>query len=423
MGVATGRITRLMVCMPPRHGKSELISRFFPAWYLGNYPDRRIILASYEANFASSWGEKARDAFAEASALRWWEHKLNRQATSDWSIAGREGGMVTTGVGGALTGRGGNLILDDPVKNSEEASSPVYRAKAWDWYNSTFATRLEPGCFQIVVMTRWHPDDLGGRILANAEEPWEVINLPAIAEDEDDAIGRAVGEALWPARYDVAALDLMRRERGSYWWAAMYQQRPAPREGGIFKRAWFDGKIIDALPAEARVEKRVRYWDKAATEGGGDWTAGVRASIAGGVVYIEDVKRGQWSSGTVQTTVQTTAAEDTRETIIGMEQEPGSAGKDVKVTYTRMLQGYAFKCEPATGSKAVRADGLATQCEAGNVYLVRGPWNADFIDELCAFRGDTSDVDDQVDGASGAFGLLTSGQGGGPARLIRLRTE
>ncbi len=418
MQVAAGRIRRLMIFMPPRHGKSEFASHYFPAWFLGNFPDQRVMLASYEATFAASWGRKVRETVTEAAGRNLFPVRVaaGNSAVSDWGLEQYDGqrwrlttgGMVTAGVGGALTGRGFNLgIIDDPVKNAEEAQSSVYREKAWDWYNSTFATRAEPNAATIIIETRWHQDDLAGRVLANATEPWEVIKLPALAE-EDDVLGRQPGEPLWPERYNAEALDTIRRESGSFWWSAMYQQRPTAREGGFFKRHWFD--LVDVVPVQ--VASRARYWDKAATEGGGDYTVGVRMSrTADGVFYIEDVIRDQLSSGAVRQTILQTAALDGVDTPIGMEQEPGSSGKDVIAAYRRDLAGYTFKGEPATGSKEVRADPLASQAEGGNVKLVRGPWNEAFIEELCSFPQGAHD--DQVDAASGAFGMLTSPKRGG----------
>ena len=408
MEVAAGRIRRLMVFMPPRHGKSQFISQYFPAWYLCCFPDDQIILTSYEANFAASWGRKVRNALAEAAARRLTQITVSKEssAAAEWGIADHDGGMITAGVGGAITGRGGNLlIIDDPVKNQEEAASQTYRDRAWDWYQSTFYTRAEPGAAIIIVQTRWHQDDLSGRILANPQEedePWEVISIPALAE-EDDCLGRECGAALWPERYDLAKLQGIQQTVGSHWWASLYQQRPVPREGGFFKQHWFT--IIDAAPAE--VESRVRFWDKAATEGGGDWTVGVRmARTAEGLFVVEDVVRGQWSSGAVKQIILQTAATDGAGVQVVMEQEPGSAGKDVIADYLKALAGFSFRGLPATGDKALRADPLASQAEGGNVRLVRGAWNAAFIDELCAF--DKGEHDDQVDAASGAFGRLAT---------------
>lgn len=417
MQVAAGKLKRLMIFMPPRHGKSEFASHYFPAWYLGVFPHNRVMLASHEATFAATWGRKVREAIAEAAQRNLFDVRMaqGNSAVAGWGLEqygrGRwratAGGMHTAGAGGALTGRGFNLgIIDDPVKNAEEAMSATYRDKLWDWYNSTFATRAEPDAAQLVILTRWHEDDLAGRIIANADpdNPWEVLSLPALAE-ENDPLGREPGQALWPQRYDEAALAIKRRENGEHWFAAMYQQRPAAREGGFFKRAWFG--TVPAAPVT--VKKRVRFWDKAATEGGGDWTVGCLMSVtADGIFTIEHVVRVQASSGAVEKIIRDTAAADGVAVEVCMEQEPGSSGKEVIAYYAKALVGYRFRGIPATGSKQVRADPLASQAEAGNVRLVEAGWNTAFIDELCAF--DRAEHDDQVDAASGAFGQLAQRQ-------------
>lgn len=163
---------RLLVTLPPRHGKSEFISKWFPAWYLGCFPDHRVIMASYEADFAMSWGRKVRDILEEKGEPYFGIRVRKISSAADrWDIEGRAGGMQSVGVGGPLTGKGANiLIIDDPVKNAAEANSQVYRDKTWDWYTSTAYTRLEPGGSIILVQTRWHEDDLAGRILQKAKE-------------------------------------------------------------------------------------------------------------------------------------------------------------------------------------------------------------------------------------------------------------
>ena len=229
--------------MPPRHGKSEFASNRFPAWYLAKYPDKRVILASYAAEFAATWGRKARTLLNEYG-LRFFDAALRHdsKAADAWNIEGHEGGMQTCGVGGPLTGKGADiLIIDDPVKNAEEANSEVYRQKTWDWYISTAYTRLEPGGSVILIQTRWHEDDLAGRILNHAKETgeeWTIVNLPALAEP-GDALGREPGDPLWPERYDRAELDAIHKTVGSYFFSALYQQRPVPPEGGLFKKSWF----------------------------------------------------------------------------------------------------------------------------------------------------------------------------------------
>lgn len=249
MQVAAGQIRRLIVTEPPRHGKSVLISQAFPAWYLGTYPRRQVMLASNTAALAEGFSRKARDTLIEHGAHVFGVHvRTDSKAASRWQLA--EGGiMVAAGIGGPLTGRGAHLLLlDDPIKNAEEAASDLIREKQWDWWLSTARTRLMRGGSVVLVLTRWHEDDLAGRMLTMArDEPradqWEMLNLPALAEPDaggpPDPIGRAAGEPLCPELMSVEELDTTRISIGSYYWQALYQQRPAPEEGGIFRTAWW----------------------------------------------------------------------------------------------------------------------------------------------------------------------------------------
>jgi predicted phage terminase large subunit-like protein len=250
--LAAGEIERLIVSMPPRHGKSETISRYLPAWYLGRFPARPVMLASYEAAFAASWGRKARELLEQhGEQLFGVRIAPGAAASSAWELAGHPGGMVTAGVGGALTGKGAHLlIIDDPVKNHEEAHSQLLREKAWDWWRSTARTRLQRPGAVVLVMTRWHEDDLAGRLLRDGYDDWTVLDLPALAE-RHDPLGRAADQALCPGLgFDEAWLAQTRAELGSYWFSALYQQRPRPPEGLLFKRRDFrywrehpDGKL------------------------------------------------------------------------------------------------------------------------------------------------------------------------------------
>lgn len=232
---------RLIVTMPPRHGKSELCSKYLPAWYLGTFPDRRVMLTSYEAEFASKWGRDARNLLEDHGGIFGVQLAGDSSAAHRWEIAGHGGGMVTAGVGGPITGKGANLlIVDDPVKNAEEANSITYRQKAWDWYQSTAYTRLEPKAAVIVIQTRWHEDDLTGRLLKEAQQggdKWRVINFPAIA-NANDLLGRQPGAALWPERYNERRLDKIRRAVGDYVWSALYQQEPRNAEDCVIKSEW-----------------------------------------------------------------------------------------------------------------------------------------------------------------------------------------
>lgn len=243
--------------MPPRHGKTEILSRYGPAWLLGHRPNWRVLLACYEADFAAEHGKRARLIYGSyASKLFGTRLDPSSTAGDNWrTTAG--GGMATTGVGGPLTGRGANLLLiDDPIKNSEDAASETMRAKQWDWFRSTAYTRLEPGGSCIIIMTRWHEEDLIGMILADPVlgPKWEVLRIPAIPTETDmpDLIGRQPGEPLWPQRIPLAELEDRRSTVGPYIWNAMYQGRPAPEEGSVFKKnsfKYWKPVVKDGVPA------------------------------------------------------------------------------------------------------------------------------------------------------------------------------
>jgi predicted phage terminase large subunit-like protein len=259
----------------------------------------------------------------------------------------------------------------------------------------------------ILIMTRWHEDDLAGRILASEDAPnWRAVNLPALAE-EGDPLHRPIGTALCPERYDEEKLSSIATVLGSWSFAALYQQRPAPAEGGMFKRHWFE--IVDAMPAPDGCQW-VRWWDKAGTASGGDYSAGVLMLAHDGQFYVADVQRGQWSSDERNRIVLQVAALDAERTgntcVTWTEQEPGSSGKDVAEALVKMLAGYPVRYEPSTGSKEVRAMPFAAQCEAGNVKVLRAAWNAAYLDELTSFLSSTND--DQVDASSGAFNKLAT---------------
>lgn len=236
---------RIILGVTVRHGKSWLGSWATPVWYLDCFPGHNVGLATYQANFAALWGRRVRNTIQTNQG------RLNVRVADDSSAAHSwqttaGGGMHTAGVGGEFTGRGFELmIIDDPIKNAEEANSEVYREKVWEWWQQTIYTRLEPNASVVVIMARWHEDDLAGRLLKEADdpeagggEPWEVIRLPAIAEP-GDALGRSEGEALWPKRYSVDELGRIKRAVGGRAWSALYQQRPTEAGGGLFKRAWF----------------------------------------------------------------------------------------------------------------------------------------------------------------------------------------
>lgn len=394
--VASGETKRLMVFMPPRHGKTALVTVRFPVWWMERQSGLRVIVAAYNQTLANKFSRMSRKLAQMRLGLN-----ETRRAVEEWETVNR-GWYRAVGVGGGVTGMGADLILvDDPVKNREEAQSSTYRERVWDWYTNDLYTRLEPGGAIVLVMTRWHEDDLAGRILSNGGDDWRVIRLPAIAE-ADDPLGRAAGEPLNPDRYPLGELEKIKTVMGAWAFEALFQQRPMPAEGGMFKGGWF--RFMDTAPVQ--VTARARYWDKAATADGGDYTAGVRMSrTADGMYYIEDVTRGRWSSGERDKVIRQCAETDPPGTQIWLEQEPGSSGVDSVQALIRMLAGFNVRADRVTGSKVVRAGPLAAQAEAGNVILIRGMWNAAFLDELTSFPNGAHD--DQVDAASGAFAKIS----------------
>ncbi|MGZ0043406.1 phage terminase large subunit [Paenibacillus ottowii] len=248
--VSQGDLKRVIVTMPPRHGKSERVSKKFPAWHVGRNPDDEIIVASYSIDLSRGFSRIARDTLTANQDVFDQQLDKNNQSSESWTIQGHRGGVTAAGVGGSITGKGAKIaIIDDPVKNSEEANSEVMREKVWEWYRSTLYTRLTPDGRIIVVMTRWHEDDLVGRLLKEEQdainngthkgERWTVINFPAIAE-ESDVLGRKPGEPLWAEfGFDEQRLEQIRHDVGSYVFNALYQQRPSAAGGTIFQRKHF----------------------------------------------------------------------------------------------------------------------------------------------------------------------------------------
>jgi predicted phage terminase large subunit-like protein len=406
--VERGESDRLMLFCPPRTGKTELLIHF-AAWCLGRHPDWSLLYTSYGADLAwEKSGESRQVVTGEAFAALWPGVGLDPASRSvqRWRIAGHRGGLQAQGVGGPLTGKGGKLIvIDDPVKNRQEADSPTFREATWRWYTSTLRTRLEPAGRMILVMTRWHEDDLAGRLLRQAAEDaqadqWVVVSLPALAT-ADDPLGRCPGTALDPGRYDEAALAQIRASIGSRDWAALYEQQPLPAGGALFRQEWF--KIAAAAPVEVQ---SVRYWDKGGGGAGSDYTSGVKLSrTTAGLFYVEDVVRGQWTALGRNNVIRQTADRDGPLVAIYVEQEGGSGGLESAEISIRDLAGYTIKADAPRGAKEIRALPFAAQLEAGNVYLVKGAWNQAYIDELISFPAGRND--DQVDATSGAFNKLT----------------
>lgn len=421
-----------MVFMPPRHGKSELVSRLFSAYYLYRHPERWVGINSYAAELAYTLSRAARDHYlASGGRLR-----DDAAAVKHWET-GQGGGLWAAGVGGPITGKGFHLgLIDDPLKNEEEAASETIRRKQKEWYGSTFYTREEVdeeagvrGAI-VVVQTRWNEDDLSGWLLAEEEaedeegegaERWHIVSFEAIKEDEPPEFPatctvepdwREVGEALCPERRPLERLRKIARRIGGYFFAALFQQRPRPREGGLFR--WDDFVIVDALPVELPSEL-IRYWDLAGTEGAGDFTRGVLGGLLpDGFFYVIDARGGQWGVSRRDAQIKETADEDRAafgwRVTQWFERQAGIGGTDATEAIVRMLHGHRVQTEPATGSKEVRAEPLASQVGVRNVRLLRGAWNTWFRRELCDFPH--AKHDDAVDAAAGCYNKAALGRGG-----------
>lgn len=423
--VVAGEINRLMVFAPPQHGKSELTSVRLPAFWLGKRPHDPVIVSSYGASLAESKSRQVRDTVESESYGALFDKVRTRQdsrAVQNWRLASHRGSMLAVGVGGPVTGHGAMLgIIDDPHENWEQAQSQTMRDKVWEWFRGTFRTRIWEGGAIVLIMTRWHEDDLAGRLLGDQPGQWSVLRLPALAESQEerdennrrmglpvgepDPLGRAAGEPLSPARFSRGYLDETRRDVGSQVWAAEYQGSPRVPEGNRFKRDWFP--VVDAAPVNA---ERVRYWDLAASESkSAKRTAGVlMARDADGTIFIEDVVKGKWSPAARNKVLVQTAELDAARTgnrvKVFIEQEPGSSGVDTIDDLVVLLGKFPVAGDRASGDKDVRLEPFAAQAEAGNVRLVRGAWNGEYIDEMCAIP--TGFYRDQADATAGGYNRL-----------------
>jgi predicted phage terminase large subunit-like protein len=415
--LAFGRIDRLMVLMPPGAGKSTYTSVVFPAWWFARHPSSSVIAASHTAALAEHFSRQVRGLIGDDTSPLGSALMSDNRAARRWRLS-TGGQYFATGLRGSIAGRRADLIvIDDPVKSQVEADSPAARELAWNWYRSDLVTRLTPGGRVVLVMTRWHDDDLGGRLLAQSGPQWRILRLPAIAET-NDPLHRPTGVPLWPEWEDMAALLRKREAIGERAWSAMFQQSPRSREGGLFK---VDRLLILDMAPDFGQLRPVRAWDLAATskadDNDPDWTVGVKLfRDAGGRFVVLDVVRLRGTAWQVECTLVDTARRDGPDVFVALPQDPGSAGKVVASSYVAKLAGFQVSVSPETGSKALRATPVAAQMEAGNIAIVRANWNTAFIDELRDFPQGRKD--DQVDALARAFARLAPA--GIPARRLNV---
>lgn len=516
--VSDGLCKRLMIFLPPRHGKSELVTVRYTAWRMKQDPKMNVILGSYNQRLANRFSRKIKkvlmDDYAlgsggveesgsggdmsgcaamqcggaclnnhshichkesaerateaaqingkiegcrpctckETSSQRPGVSAVNagsvfpfvstkgKNTESEWETA-VGGGLRAVGVGGGITGFGANLIvIDDPVRSRADAESAKMRERVWHWFNDDIYTRLEPGGSIVLIQTRWHEDDLAGRLLREpvpeGGEQWKVVNLPALAEekslatestedteresisanvDSDSVIKksktaspssdwRAPGEALCPSRYDEDYFHQLREKIGSYSFASLYQQRPVPAEGGMFKRKWFENNIISAAPPDLRWKRGTDPGVSAGEKA--DYSASVRIAIGkDGNMYIADMFRRQVEYPELRRFIAERLKQE-RDVEHGIELAGHGPAIYQDLVKNGEAQGRAFRGIKITDPKMARALPWLALAEAGKVYLVRGHWNEEFMNEAASFPMGTHD--DQIDAVSLAFELATA---------------
>jgi len=379
-------IDRLAVFVPPRHGKSEIASRRFPAWYLGRNPKAQIICASYNSELASDFGRAVRNIFNEEEFRALFPVTLaqDSQAANRWHTS--EGGVyVAVGIGGTATGRGADIaLIDDPVKDAADAASETMRNSAWDWYISVLRTRLQPRAAQVLIQTRWHEDDLAGRILSGPEgKRWHVIELPAIKG----------GEALWPEAYPVEELEAI-RSLDPRRFSALYQQTPQPEEGTFFQRDWFKWYDPESLPTMNTYTTA----DFAVTEGAGDYTEiGTHGVGVNGDLYLGLSWYAAQSSADVW--IEQLLAQIKRHSPFAFFGETGPIRRAIEPILTRRMRETKTFCRmewiSRSRDKATMARPLQARAAMGKVFLPENEIGHRLLGQLLSFPAGLHD--DAVD--------------------------
>lgn len=409
---------RLIVTMPPRHSKSLHVSENFPAWFLGRNPDKRVIAASHTQELANTFSRRVRNKIAsDRYPFPGVTIAGDKAAVKAWDIEGRQGGYYAVGVGGSPTGIGADLlIIDDPIKNQADADSETMREALWEWYTATIRTRLEPGGSIVVTATRWHSDDLTGRLLEaekNGGEQWRHLHMPAIDEE--------TGEALWPERWNVDRLRTLQAAVGPRVWTAQYQGRPTVPEGEVLKTKWWrfwrpagstlepvkiklaDGSYMDApvVDLPSAFDAQIQSWDMTFKDTkSGSFVVGQVWAREKARKFLLDQTRDRYNFPQSVAAIRSLTAKwpTTREKLV----EDKANGPAVVSTLRAEIPGL-IEVSPE-GGKEARANAVAWTIEAGDVYLPHPslcPWVWDFIIECAGFP--LGKNDDQVDAMSQAL--------------------
>ena len=392
---------RLIISMPPQEGKSVRVGRDFPIWALMQNPDLRIITGSYGQGLANRNGRTVRNAIITNPDVGL-AVAPDHGAASEWTIDGHDGGVLSVGRGAGVTGRPADLlIIDDPIKDRAEADSLTIRDTAWDWWTDALSARLAPGAPVVLILTRWHEDDLAGRLVEHdAEAGWRVLNIPAQCEDPaTDPLGREPGEYMISARRRTREQwEQRKRTAGSRTWNALYQGRPSPAEGGAFRREWW--RRWTQPPQLHRV---IQSWDMAfkGTDKS-DFVVGQVWATDGADSYLLDQVRGRWTF--TETVAQVRQLRDRWPMTSATLVEDKANGTAVIDSLNRSIPGLV-PVQPQ-GGKETRAAAVSPLVEAGNVWLPPAtvPWVGALIEETAAFPQGSHD--DQVDALSQALAYL-----------------
>ena len=399
--VEHGEASRLMIFLPPRHGKSLLASVIFPAWYLGHHPDRHLIFASYGQELSDDFGRQVRNLVANPLHRAIFPHcSLSEDSAAAHRFSTVRGGAYfAVGRGGPITGRGAHLlVIDDPLKDYAEANSETTRKALQEWFSAVAYTRLSPGGAIVLIQTRWHEDDLAGWLLSsNANERWEVLSLPAIAERDETF--RHEGEALWPAKFPLSELERIRAAIGGRAWASLYQQRPTAAEGAIFKRTWWQFYIP---PLTVNLNCVLQSWDTAFKQGTeNDFSVCTTWGVADNCYYLLHLWRERVEFPELKRVLASLAEQWKPNTILVEDRASGQS------LIQELKSSTALPIIPVKvdSDKQTRAQAVTPLMEAGKIFLPESaPWVCDFIEEMACFPNGI--YDDVVDATAQALNYL-----------------
>lgn len=430
--VERGEVKRLLINVPPGFMKSMLVSVFFPAWLWGprDHASKRIISTSYGQDLAIRDNLRCRQLMESERYKEWWGDRFEFSGDQNAKVRyenTKRGFRQASSTGAALTGHRGDIIIVDDPHSVKSAESEAERMDSLFWFGETLPTRFnnQKHGVMIVIMQRLHQQDVSGFILGEGDEDdglkgWTHLMIPMEFEEDRKCsidIGdwqwedprTEEGELAWADRFDredVESLkETFRKSGGEYAVAGQLQQSPVPREGGMFQLPDFQVIDVDDLPEFLGTP--CRGWDLAATKDGfGAQTAGVKMALVGGCVYILDAVAGRWEPNEVTTQIKAATERDGYAVTQSLPQDPGQAGKAQKSFLGKELVGYDYHFSPESGAKEDRARPVSSVAAAGNLYVLRGPWNDSLIQEFCAFP--SGKLADRVDAASRAFAWLIS---------------